>query len=210
MLINPVVEDAGRFFKYELNGNISVASGLSPSDAERANYTIKAFNLNEASLSERRKTIINIVLDTFENLSDESILEALEAEGFRSVVEQLLDERKLGEDSNDDQKVRNGRMDTRFFRRSKVDEGQVILMRNIQNKLYDLNPKERDMFMTVANELIDNGYFTYEEGSPQVLRLTKKGCDYIYNPEAKLDCCYDAQMLSTSQSQYLKIGTMVS
>lgn len=99
MLINPVVEDAGRFFKYELNGNISVASGLSPSDAERANYTIKAFNLNEASLSERRKTIINIVLDTFENLSDESILEALEAEGFRSVVEQLLDERKLGEDS---------------------------------------------------------------------------------------------------------------
>lgn len=99
MLINPVVEDAGRFFKYELNGNISVASGLSSSDAERANYTIKAFNLNEASLSERRKTIINIVLDTFENLSDESILEALEAEGFRSVVEQLLDERKLGEDS---------------------------------------------------------------------------------------------------------------
>lgn len=99
MLINPVVEDAGRFFKYELNGNISVASGLSPSDAERANYTIKAFNLNEASLSERRKTIINIVLDTFENLSDESILEALEAEGFRSVVEQLLDERKQGEDS---------------------------------------------------------------------------------------------------------------
>lgn len=91
-----------------------------------------------------------------------------------------------------------------FFRRSKVDEGQVILMRNIQNKLYDLNPKERDMFMTVANELIDNGYFTYEEGSPQVLRLTKKGCDYIYNPEAKLDCCYDTQMLSTSQSQYLK------
>ena len=76
-----------------------MASGLSPSDAERANYTIKAFNLNEASLSERRKTIINIVLDTFENLSDESILEALEAEGFRSVVEQLLDERKQGEDS---------------------------------------------------------------------------------------------------------------
>lgn len=91
-----------------------------------------------------------------------------------------------------------------FFRRSKVDEGQVILMRNIQNKLYDLNPKERDMFMTVANELIDNGYFAYEEGTPQVLRLTKKGRDYIYNSEAKLDCCYDAQMLSTSQSQYLK------
>lgn len=91
-----------------------------------------------------------------------------------------------------------------FFRKSNLDFGQVILMRSIQNKLYELNPKERDMFMTVANELIDNGYFTYEEGSPQMLRLTKKGRDYIYDPDAKLDCCYDAQKLSTTQSQYLK------
>lgn len=50
-LINPVIEDVRRFFKYELNGNISVASGLSPSDAARADYTIRAFNLNETSLS---------------------------------------------------------------------------------------------------------------------------------------------------------------
>lgn len=90
-----------------------------------------------------------------------------------------------------------------FFRREKVDVGQVILMRNIQNKLYELNPKERDMFMTVANELIDNGYFTYEDGSPQVLRLTGKGCDYIYNPNAKLDCCFDVQKLSSAQSRYI-------
>lgn len=90
-----------------------------------------------------------------------------------------------------------------FFRRAKVDVGQVVLMRNIQNKLYELNPKERDMFMTVANELIDNGYFTYEDVSPQVLRLTRKGCDYIYNPNAKLDCCYDVQKLSSAQSRYI-------
>lgn len=47
-------------------------------------------------------------------------------------------------------------------------------LRNVQNKLHGLNPKERDMFVHVANELIENGYFTYEEGSPQVLRLTQK------------------------------------
>ena len=88
-----------RFFKYELNGNISVASGLSPSDAARADYTIRAFNLNEASLSERRKRIINIVMDCYSNLSDESVLEALEPIGFKSVVEQLLDERKKEDDS---------------------------------------------------------------------------------------------------------------
>ena len=99
LLINPVIEDVRRFFKYELNGNISVASGLSPSDAARADYTIRAFNLNEASLSERRKRIINIVMDYYSNLSDESVLEVLEPIGFKSVVEQLLDERKKEEDS---------------------------------------------------------------------------------------------------------------
>lgn len=98
-LINPVIEDVRRFFKYELNGNISVASGVSPLDAKRADYTIRAFNLNEASLSERRKSIINIVMDCFRDLTDESILEALESEGFKSVVEQLLEERKKEEDS---------------------------------------------------------------------------------------------------------------
>ena len=50
-----------------------------------------------------------------------------------------------------------------FFRRAKVDVGQVILMRNIQNK----------------------------------------GYDYIYNPNAKLDCCYDVQKLSSAQSRYI-------
>lgn len=94
-----MIEDAGRFFKYELNGNISVVSGLCQSDADRASYTIKAFNLNDSSLSQRRKTIINIVLDSFVDLSDELILDALDKEGFRSVVEQLLDERKQKENS---------------------------------------------------------------------------------------------------------------
>ena len=90
-----------------------------------------------------------------------------------------------------------------FFRRGKADVGQIIMMRNVQNKLHELNPKERDMFLSVANELIENGYFTYEKGSFQVLRLTQKGRDYIYNPDAELDCCYDEQRLTPTQSQYL-------
>lgn len=97
-LINPVTEDARRYFKYELNGNITVVAGLSPTDADRAGYTINAFNLNEASLSERRRVIINTILDTYDDMSDELILEALDAEGFKSVVEQLLKERKQEED----------------------------------------------------------------------------------------------------------------
>ena len=93
-LINPVTEDASCYFKYELNGKIDVADGLSEFDIERANYTIDAFNLNEASLMDRRRIVINTILDSFSDLEDEVILEALASEGFTSVVEQLLQERR--------------------------------------------------------------------------------------------------------------------
>lgn len=93
-LINPAVEDAGRFFKYELNGRIRAACDLSAADRKRTDLTINAFNLNEGSLIERRRIILNTILDSFADLSDDVILEALEAEGFLSVVEQLLAERK--------------------------------------------------------------------------------------------------------------------
>ena len=90
-----------------------------------------------------------------------------------------------------------------FFRRAKADAGQIIMFRTVQNKLLELNPKERDLFTPVANELIENGYFTYEEGTPQVLRLTGKGREYIYNPSSELDCCYDKQNLTLPQAQYM-------
>ena len=98
-LINPAVEDAGRYFKYELNGRIRAASDLSTIDRERADFTLTAFNLNEGSLVERRRVIINTILDSFTDLSDDIVLEALEKEGFRSVVEQLLAERKQEEEN---------------------------------------------------------------------------------------------------------------
>ena len=84
-----------------------------------------------------------------------------------------------------------------------MNAGGIILFRNIQNKLYELNPKERDLFVPVTNELIENGYFTYEEGSVQCLRLTEKGSDYIYNPDAVLDCCQDVWKPTRAQSQYI-------
>ena len=98
-LINPAVEDASHFFKYGLNGRIEVAEGLCEKEKARASYTIQAFNLNEASLVDRRRVIINTILGPYEDLSDETIFEALSAEGFTSVVEQLLKERKQEEDS---------------------------------------------------------------------------------------------------------------
>lgn len=92
-LINPVTEDARSFFKYELNGIMDVADNLSEPDRSRAAYTINAFNLNEASLVERRRIIINTIIDSFADLGDEVICEALAPVGFTSVVEQLLGDR---------------------------------------------------------------------------------------------------------------------
>lgn len=91
-----------------------------------------------------------------------------------------------------------------FFRRANVDAGQIVMMRNVQNKLIELNPRERDLFVSVANELIKNGYFTYEETTPQCLRLTQKGSDYIYNPDVELDCCYETNKLTATQTQYIE------
>ena len=90
-----------------------------------------------------------------------------------------------------------------FFRRANVNAREIILFRNVQNKLYELNPKERDLFVPVTNELIENGYFTYEEGSPRSLRLTAKGREYIYNPDAVLDCCQEVWKPTRTQSQYI-------
>lgn len=91
-----------------------------------------------------------------------------------------------------------------FFRKSQIGAGQVIMLRSVQNKLHELNPKERDLFVLVLNELVENGYFTYEEGEFQVLRLTQKGKDYIYNPSAVLDCCSDKPKFTAAQEKYIQ------
>lgn len=98
-LINPVTENASIFFKYQLNGRIAVADGLSEEERVRAEFTLESFNLNESSLVERRRVIINTIMEPYKDLHDEEILGALAAEGFTSVVEQLLRERKIEEDT---------------------------------------------------------------------------------------------------------------
>ncbi len=93
-LVNPVTEDASKFFKYEINGRIELADGLSKEDTERARFTRDAFNMNEGSLVERRRVIMSMILDAFIDLTDDEIKDALQSLGFTSVVEQLLQERK--------------------------------------------------------------------------------------------------------------------
>lgn len=89
-----------------------------------------------------------------------------------------------------------------FFRRAKVAAGQIVMFRNLQFAQQQLNPKERSLFLSVMNELLEHDYFTFEQEPLQCLRLSEKGYNYIYDKTAVLDCCQD-QKLSLTQAQYI-------
>jgi hypothetical protein len=70
------------------------------------------------------------------------------------------------------------------FRAANCKTGHIVMMRSINFGLIDkLNPKEKDLFFTVFNGLIFTGYFTYEKGNPECIRLTEKGYNYIYEDD---------------------------
>lgn len=68
------------------------------------------------------------------------------------------------------------------FRSANCKPGHVVMMRVIRFSLIDkLNPKEVELFNIVFVGLQITGYFTYENDSPECIRLTQKGYDYIYD-----------------------------
>ena len=95
-----------------------------------------------------------------------------------------------------------------FFRRAKVASGQIVMFRNLQFAQQNLNPKERSLFLNVMNELLEHGYFTFEQEPLQCLRLSEKGFNYIYDTEAVLDCCLDKQ--KTTEEDYKNIIALAS
>lgn len=70
------------------------------------------------------------------------------------------------------------------FRASKCKTNEIVMMRSIRFGVIDkLNPKEKEIFFTVLNGLIFTGYYTYQGDSPECIRLSEKGYDYIYDDE---------------------------
>lgn len=104
-LVNPVEEDAERFFYYEANGKMIPAYELSVHDKERAQFTIDSFNLNHKSLMERRKLILSIELEAYDDFSRDDMIKALGSNGFPSVALQTINEWfvKKEEQKNDEQ-----------------------------------------------------------------------------------------------------------
>ena len=93
-LLNPIFDDPCMFFKYKVDGRIMSLELLSDADKERAEFTINTFNLNEASLVERRRMLFNIGSQIFRELTLEESLEYLNSYGFPSVIEQIYNERE--------------------------------------------------------------------------------------------------------------------
>ena len=70
------------------------------------------------------------------------------------------------------------------FRASNCKTNEIVMMRSIRFGVIDkLNPKEKEMFFTVLNGLIFTGYYTYQGDSPECIRLSEKGYDYIYDED---------------------------
>lgn len=102
-LINPVEEEAERFFYYEATGKMIPAPGLNDRDKDRALFTIEKFNLNHSSLKERRKLILTLNPESYKGFSCDEILQILSTHGFMSVAQQTVDEwKETLNDLNDD------------------------------------------------------------------------------------------------------------
>ena len=90
LLINPVAEDPHSFFTYQANGNMVPRVSLSKQDRERANFTIKAFDLNHEFLRRKRLDLMMLVEDYRKGGLDwEDMKISLAGYGFPSVLEEM-------------------------------------------------------------------------------------------------------------------------
>lgn len=71
------------------------------------------------------------------------------------------------------------------FREQKCKTGQIIPLKSIKYDKFimNLNPIERDLFYKVLNDLQYTEYYDYEKDLGEILRLTEKGYQYIYDDE---------------------------
>lgn len=94
-LINPVVDFPEQLMTYLPNGEIIPKSDINETDKDRVDFTIKRFNLNYDLLRIEREIIIKEILNSYKDLSDDDIREALRDSGYPTVVEWVLAVRHL-------------------------------------------------------------------------------------------------------------------
>lgn len=92
-LIDPVAEDPCDYLTYLMNGEIVPKRGLKESDRAKAEFTIRAFNLNAPSLQKRRSDLLADVTNCL-SLSDTDIRRAFASQGFVTLVDYALENKR--------------------------------------------------------------------------------------------------------------------
>jgi len=92
-LIDPVAEDPYDFLTYQMNGAIVPKCGLKESDRAKAEFTIRAFNLNAPSLQKQRSDMLADVTRCL-SLSDADIRWAFASQGFVTLVDFALENKR--------------------------------------------------------------------------------------------------------------------
>ena len=88
-ILSPLTVGLQDYFHYATSGEIEPMSGLSEENFEKAEETIRVFNLNEAELVNRRRTMMAQIV-CYQDLSEEDIRSSFDGMGFLSVVEQEI------------------------------------------------------------------------------------------------------------------------
>ena len=92
-LINPVIEN--HFLEYTFYGELEVKEDLNESDIEKAKFTIKILNLNNRSLIEERKRVINSLCYIIDELDSLEKIITSGLKNFLTLSRWILDNKEL-------------------------------------------------------------------------------------------------------------------
>lgn len=87
LLLNPVDDSPEVFFDYNMDGDILPAKGLNDADRQKAEFTIKTFNLGHESLVRTRRKLYDEI-ESYKKggLDDQTIESCLREQGFPSFI----------------------------------------------------------------------------------------------------------------------------
>ena len=88
-ILSPLTANLQDYFHYSTNGEIEPMSGMPEEKQKEAEATIKIFNLNEAELVNRRRTMMAQIV-SYHDLPEEDIRNCFVGLGFPSVVDQEI------------------------------------------------------------------------------------------------------------------------
>lgn len=89
LIFNPVIEDMSQYIEFSGDGSIVPKSNIETNYVDKVNKTVKVFNLNNNSLKNRRKSLLQSLYSCKE-LPKDNIKQSFESQGFVSLIDWFL------------------------------------------------------------------------------------------------------------------------